>query len=193
MDPNDKTDRRALTLGELFSKTFQVARKNYLRVLPIFAGFGILVALLFTYISFVTPTPNIPANFSSLSNTDLVSSMGSVFRYIGYTLANYFVTWCLLYFAAGLGIWKMNQGREKTGMEDESGSRLNFRKSRDNHYNYCHHHRTGNFSRLYRGFFLATMFYLVNAASVIEGKGPLEALGRSRKINLGQVERRLFS
>ncbi|MFI5420199.1 MAG: hypothetical protein ACHQ1H_04460, partial [Nitrososphaerales archaeon] len=181
MDPNDPADRRALTLGELYSRTFQVARKNYLRVLPIFAGFGILVALLFTYISLVTPTPNLPANFSSLSNADLVSSMGSVFRYIGYTLGNYFVTWSLLYIAAGFGIWKMNQGREKTGTVDDSGTRLNFLNLAITTIITVIIIELGIFLVFIGALFFATMFYLANAASVIEGKGPLEALGRSRR------------
>ncbi len=184
MDPNDLADRRALTLGELYSKTFQVARKNYFRVLPIFAGFGILVALLFTYISLVTPTPNLPANFSSLSNAQLVASMGSVFRYIGFTLGNYFVTWCLLYIAAGLGIWKMQQAREKTA-SGESGSRLHLANLVITAVVTVIIIELGIFLVFVGALFFATMFYLVNAVSVIEGKGPLDALGRSRRLVSG--------
>jgi hypothetical protein len=111
--------------------------------------------------------------------------MGSVFRYIGYTLGNYFVTWCLLYIAAGFGIWKMNQGRERTGTVEDSGARLNFVNLAITTIITVIIIELGIFLVFIGALFFATMFYLVNAASVIEGKGPLEALGRSRRLISG--------
>jgi hypothetical protein len=184
LDPKDQGDQRALTLGELYSKTFQVARKNYLHLLPIFAAFGILVALLFTGISAATPMPNIPANFSP-SSTDLTSAMDSVFRYIEYTLGNYFVTWSILYFAAGLGIWRIYEAREKTGTDDDSGPKLIIANLAITTVITVIIIELGIFLIFVGALFFATMFYLVNAVSVLEGKGPLDALGRSRKLVSG--------
>ena len=40
--------------------------------------------------------------------------------------------------------------------------------------------------------FFATMFYLANAASVIEGRGPMDSLEPQPQVNLGQVGARPF-
>jgi hypothetical protein len=180
---NEETDRRELSVVELFIRTFQMARKNYLRLLPIFVGFGVPAALLFTHISLATPTPNIPANFTTSSSPQLI---GSVFSYVGYSLANYLVTWSILFFAAGLGIWKMYQGMGNVSSQDEPRSHVNYLNLAITTIITVIIIELGIFLVFIGALFFATMFYLVIASSVIEGRGPLNSLGRSRKLVSGR-------
>ena len=177
---------RELSLGESFNKSFDLARKNYLQLLPIFAGFGVLVAVLSTYITYVTPSYNLPTNVASLTQTQLLDAMGSVFRYLEYTAANFLVTWFILYLAAGIGVWKICQTLGKN-------QKLTFTPA--NRINIVNLAVTtflavaiieSSIILIVGPLVFGTLLYLSLAASVIEGKSPLASFGRSRKLSSGK-------
>jgi hypothetical protein len=171
---------RELSISELFSRTFEVARQNYGRVLPIFVGFGIfstIVATLFTYASPSSiPLPSV----SNITSAEVAATMSSVFAYIGYTLGNYFVTWNILYFAAGLGIWRMNRSFAAS-QEPLRYSSLAIATLLS-----VVIIEAGLFLILVGALIFGIMLYLVLAAVVIEGKSGVSAIGRSRQLVSGR-------
>jgi hypothetical protein len=186
-EPSNKGEySRELSLGESFSKSFDLARKNYLQLLPIFAGFGVLVAVLSTYITYVTPSYNLPTNVASLTQTQLLDAMGSVFRYLEYTAANFLVTWFILYLAAGIGVWKICQLLGKN-------QKLTFTPT--NRINFVNLAITtllavaiieASIIVIIGPLVFGTLLYLSLASSVIEGKSPLASFGRSRNLLSGK-------
>jgi hypothetical protein len=186
-EPPDQQDlSRELSLGESFTKSFDLARRNYLQLLPIFAAFGILVAIISTFITSVTPTYTLPTDASALSQPQLLAAMSSVFRYLGYVAANFLVTWSILYFAAGIGVWKICQ---TLGKNQKLGFTL------PNQINYVNLAITAflavvmieaSIIVIVGPLVLGTMFYLSLVSSVIEGKSPLDSLGRSKNLISGK-------
>lgn len=172
-----------LSLGELFNQTFLVARRNYVRVLPVFIAFGIISTLISTYISLATPSPVIPTNLQNVTSTELFSLVNSYVKLIGYTLANYFVTWCILYFAAGIGLWQM--GRAFLPSEIVQ-NKLNYGALAITAFLSVLIIEAGLLLLAVGALVLGTMLYLSLAASVIEGKTPLAALARSRQLVSGR-------
>ncbi|MGA2875287.1 MAG: zinc ribbon domain-containing protein [Nitrososphaerales archaeon] len=182
MGENSNPLAHEMSLGELFQKSFGLLRQNYLKVLPIFVLLGIISAILSSAISYITPTASVPANVSSLSNGQLSSLFNSVSQYLGYTLANYLVSWCILYFAAALGVWRMNQILTHAG--DQRGP------------NYTSLVVTvglsaviieaGAFLFIIGALILGTMLYLVPVAATLEGKSTFDAMRRSRQLASGK-------
>ncbi|MGI0092198.1 MAG: zinc ribbon domain-containing protein [Nitrososphaerales archaeon] len=174
-----------LSLSDLFAKSFQVARENYLGVLPIFVAFGIVSTLVSSSISFLTPSPNLPSGISGISNAQLLSEVGSVFTYIGYTLGNYFVSSCLLYFAAGIGIWKMNQRMLRKRIPQQNHvlpPALNYASLAITTVISVAIVVAGSLLIFVGALVLAIMLYLVLAAATIEGKSIAGSIARSRQL-----------
>ena len=184
MSENSNPLGHELSLGQLFGRTFDLVRQNYARVLPIFIAFGIASTIVASSISYITPAPNIPANISSLGVGQLSAMFGSISRFLGYTLANYLVSWSILYFAAALGIWRMNQAL--THSTNQRGP------------NYLSLAVTTVLSVMIieggivifviGALLLGTMLYLVLASATLEGKSTIDAMRRSRQL----VSRRWF-
>jgi hypothetical protein len=170
---------RELSLGELFGRSFNLFRQNYLKVLPIFLSFGIVSTILSSAISYITPSPSIPTNISSLGSGQLSSMASSISQYLGYTLGNYFVTWCVLYFAVGLGIWRMNQ--KPTNQPGPNYLSLAVTTVLS-----VVIIEAGLFLILIGALILGTMLYLVLAAATVEGRSTFDAMGRSRQLISGR-------
>ena len=184
--PEKEDFSRELSLGESFTRSFDLARKNYLQLLPVFAGFGVLVAVLSTYIDYVTPAYTLPTNVGSLTQSQLLHAMSPVFSYIVYTAANFLITWFILYFAAGIGVWKICQVLSKN-------QKLAFAPA--TRINYVNLAVTtllsvviveASFILIVGPLIFGTMLYLSLTASVIEGKSPPSSLGRSRSLISGR-------
>lgn len=173
------------TLSELFKQTFEITRRYYLRVLPVFVVFGLVATLISTYISYATPTPAFPTNIQNMTSTELFAVLNSTAQLVGYSLANYFFTWCILYFAAGIGLWQMSKmlgmGGDSTGP-----SKLNYGALAVTTLIAVVIIEAGLFLLLIGTLIFGTMFYLSLAACTIEGKSPIAALGRSRKLVSGR-------
>jgi len=184
--PQNEDYSRELSIGQSFSRSFDLARKTYLQLLPIFAGFGLLAALAAAAITQVTPTLSLPSDVSGMTQAQILQAAGDLVRYIEYLAANFLVTSVILYFAVGVGIWRMGKilGQNQK-LVFTLPSRLNF-------------------VSLAVTTFLAvvileisaiivvgpllfgTMFYLCLAASVLEGKSALGAFGRARQLISGK-------
>ncbi len=187
-EPPDQGEySRELSLGESFSKSFDLARKNYLQLLPVFAGFGVLVAIVSTYISYVTPSYTIPSNVATLTQTQLLDAMSSVFMYLEYTAANFLVTWFILYFAAGIGVWKICQSFGKN-------QKITFTST--NRINLVNLAVTtflavviveASIILIVGPLVFGTLLYLSLAASVIEDKSPLSCVREKQEFDLWQV------
>jgi hypothetical protein len=184
----DDEPSRELSIGEIFSRSFDLARRNYLQLLPIFVGFGALAALVSTYVRAITPPLVIPTNVSSLTQSQELAVAASLARFLEIRTFNYFVAWLILYFAAGIGVWKIFQimGQKK---------KLTFELP-----------QRGNLVPvavtvlltivcielssvlLFVGLLIfATMFYVAFSAAVAEGKYFLSSLGRSRSLTSGKM------
>lgn len=168
---------RELSLTEIFGKTYEIFRKNYAGVLPIFFAFGVISTILGSYISYITPS--VPANLSTLTSGDISSIAGIASKYIGYTLANYFVSWCILYFAAALGILRMNRSFEK------AQSRPNYASLALTTFVSVAIIEAGIFLLVVGALIFATMLYLVLVAATVEGRQTSSAIGRSRQLISG--------
>jgi hypothetical protein len=182
LSENSNPLKHELSLSELFQKSFELLRQNYLRVLPIFVLLGIVSTVLSSAISFATPVPNVPTNIASLSNEELSSVFGSISQYLGYTLANYFVSWCILYFAAGLGIWRMNQALRHS--EDQRGP--NYTSLAVTTVLSVLIIEAGAFLLIIGALILGTMLYLVLASATLERKSAIDAMRRSRQLVSGK-------
>ena len=185
----DRDDlNRELTLGEVFGRSFDLARRNYLQLLPIFAGFGVIVAVVSTLIREVTPPLVLPTttNISTLTRTQELAVAASVVRWLEYRFANYFVDWLILYFAVAIGCWKLFQiMSQKQKLTFELPQRIN----------YLNLAITALIAVLIIEVSLiivvgplifATILYLCFAASAAEGKYVFSAFGRSRSLIAGK-------
>lgn len=179
---------RDLSIGEIFGRSFDLARRSYLPLLPIFVGFGLLVSLVSTYIREITPPLVIPQNFSSMTQAQELAVADSVVRFLEIRTANYLVEWLILYFAAGLGVWKIFQVMSKKGkLPFELPTRTNFS------YLFLSLLITiavieASIVLFFVGLLIfATMFYLSFPAAVAEGKYGFSSLGRSRNLNSGKM------
>lgn len=170
---------RELSLTEIFGRTYELFKKNYVSVLPIFFAFGIASTVIASYISYVTPSPAVPANLADLTNGELSSVAGVMSRYVGFTLANYFLSWCILYFAAALGILRMGRSFEK------AQSRPNYSALALTTIVSVAIIVAGIFLLVIGALVLATMLYLVLVSSTIEGRSTTSAIVRSRQLVSG--------
>ncbi|MCL5069021.1 MAG: zinc ribbon domain-containing protein [Thaumarchaeota archaeon] len=174
-----------LSLSELFNQTFTIARKNYLRVLPVFVVFGIVSTIFSTYMSYATPSLATPSNLQNLTSTELFALANSAGQLIGYTLANYFVSWCILYFAAGIGLRQMGKALGLAGDSTQS-DKLNYGALALTTLLAVVIIEAGLFLIIIGALIFGTMFYLSLAASTLEGKSPTASLGRSRQLVSGR-------
>lgn len=178
---------RDLSVPQIFGKSFDLARRSYLQLLPIFAGFGILVALVSTGIRAVTPPLVLPQNVSSLTQSQELALAGEVTRFLGYRIANYFVDWLILYFAAGIGVWKLSQILgEKKKLNFEMPSRANFGKFAGTLLLTIFAIELSSFLFFVGLLIFATMFYLSFPSAALEGKYFGSAMGRSRNLVSGK-------
>jgi hypothetical protein len=177
--PDQEDYSRELSLGECFTKTFDLARRNYVRLLPLFASVGIVVAIISAYINYVTPAYTLPSNPASLGQSQLLASMTPALRAFGYFAASVFVSSLILYFAAGIGVWKICQQLDRE-------QKLNFTFA--SKINYLNLALTtllsvalveGSIIVLVGPLIFGTMLYFSLVASTIENKSPLSSLGRS--------------
>ncbi|MDG6904380.1 MAG: glycerophosphoryl diester phosphodiesterase membrane domain-containing protein [Nitrososphaerota archaeon] len=182
MGENSNPIGQELTLGQLFQKSFELFRQNYFRVLPIFAALGIVSTFFSSLISFATPTPSIPLDIASLTNEQLLSAAGPIYKYLGYTLSNYFVSWCILYFAAGLGVFRMNGVLKNS--ENQRGP--NYMSLAITTVLSVMIIEAGVFVFVIGALILGTMLYLVLPVTMLEGKSMFSAMGRSRQLVSGR-------
>ena len=164
-----------------------LARRYYLQLLPIFAGFGVLAALISSYVRAITPSLVIPTSVSNLTQTQTLQVAGALVRFLEIRTFNYFVEWLILYFAAGLGVWRIMQlmGQKQ---------KLHFELAKTNFVPL-----TLSFVLtiivVELGFILlavgllvfATMFYLSFPAAAAEGKYLFGSFGRSRNLVFGKA------
>ena len=171
-----------LSVGKLFGRTFDVLRQNYLSVLPIFIAFGIVSTIVSSLISYANPFPSIPSNIATLTSSELSTLAGVVGRYIGYTLASYLLSWSILYFAAALGLWRMNQS---FGLIQNPG-RPNYLGVAATTVFSVVIIEAGIFLLVVGALIFGTMLYLVLASSVLEKRYGFAAIARSRQLVSGR-------
>jgi len=182
--PDQEDFSGKLSLGEAFFKSFALARRYYLQVLPIFAVAGILVAIISAYITSVTPSFTVPS--TSLPQAQLLAAAMPVFRSLGYMAGSIFVTSLILYFAAGIGFWKISQ---QLNMKQKLGFTL---PSRINYVNLAITTLLsvivveGSIIVLVGPLIFGTMLYLSLAASLVEDKSVLSSFGRSLNLISGK-------
>ena len=202
-DVQEEEFSRELSLGALFSKSWRVARKYYLKTLPAFLVLGIVSAIISGAITAATPSANFPTSLTGLSSSQIVAIARPVFVYIGYQVLNYFVEFCLLYFAVGIGISKMNAALHslstRTTPSTDASVSTNPSPVPTNNVlptNYASLAIAtvlsvvvifaGSILIFVGALILATMLYLTLAAVAIEGKSPVSAMGRSRQLVSGR-------
>ena len=186
-DPRSDDSNRELSIGEIFGRSFDLARKHYLQLLPIFAGFGVLAALISTYIRAITPPLVIPTNVSNLTQSEALQVAGAVVRFLEIRTFNYFVEWLILYLAAGLGVWKILQIMSQKQKLPFDVSKTAFVPMILSFVLTIIVVELG-FILLAVGLLVfATMFYLAFPAAVAEGKYSLSSLGRSRNLVSGRM------
>jgi len=177
---------RDLSLGEAFGRSFDLVRKSYLKLLPIFAVFGLISALAGALITAATPALSLPQNVSSLTPSQDVAVMGNIVHVITFYAANFFVTTIILYLAAGIGVWQMFRildQKQKLGFT--FGNRLNFASLAIVTVIAVAIIEISGLI-IVGPLILGTMFYLCLATTVAEGKSVLDAFGRSRGLISGK-------
>lgn len=151
-------------------------------MLPIFITLGVVSTVISSLISLTTPTPNIPADFTSLSSAQMASEFGSISMYLAYILSNYFVSWCILYFAAALGIRRMNSALNRT--VDQKGP--NYTSLAVTTVLSVMVIEAGVFLLVIGALILGTMLYLVLPSAALEGRSAFSAMQRSRQLVSGK-------
>jgi hypothetical protein len=176
-----------LSIPQVFGKTFALMRQSYLQLLPIFAGFGVLVALISSYIRLVTPPLVLPTSVSSLTQEQELALAASVTRWLEFRIANYFVDWLILYLAAGIGVWKIYQilGQKKK-LSFELPSKSNFGSFLATVILTIAIIELSTFLFFVGMLIFATMFYLSFPSAAAEGKFFSGAFGRSRNLISGK-------
>jgi zinc-ribbon domain len=186
--PNQNEIQRELSVSETFGRSFDLARRNYLKLLPIFAVFGIVAALLGALVSNFSPSLSsvvLPQNVSSMTQAQAAAVLGFFGRYLLYLFANIFVTTIVLYFAVGIGVWQL---LSIVGQKQNLGLVLS------NRINYVNIALTTIIAVaiieisgvvLVGPLIFCPLFYLCYTASA-EGKSVFGALGRSRELISGK-------
>jgi hypothetical protein len=183
--PEEDEFGHELSVSEAFRKSVDLARRNYLQLLPVFLGFGVLAALFSASITAVTPTYTLPSTVN-MTQSEALAAMGSIVRYVEYVAANYFVTWIVLYVAAGIGILRICVLLDRN-------QKLGF--SLDKRASYASLAVTTILAVaiieisgliIIGPLIFGTMLYLSLAACAVEGKSTLSALGRSRALVSGK-------
>ncbi|MHB8566460.1 MAG: zinc ribbon domain-containing protein [Nitrososphaerales archaeon] len=165
-------------ISELFSRSFELAWKNYAAVLPIFVAAGIANAVILTLISNATPSMAVPQNVQNLPSSQLLSLAGQTFTALGYLMSGFLVSWLILFFAAGVGVWKLHQ---KLGASEEP-IKLNYTSLAGTVILSVIIMWLGLFLFVIGAIVFGIIFYLSLSASVLEKRSPLSAMGRSRQL-----------
>lgn len=171
-----------LSLSELFSETFRVARANYRIVLPIFITFGIINALVNAGITLATPPIKTPSNLTSSSTSQLLAMESSLLSSAGFIVLGLVLTLFVLYFSAGIGVWKIDRALKTNvsgGCPLKGKNLLNLALTTTIVLTVI---LLSSILFIIPALFVATIFYLCLAASVLEDKGAFEALARSRSL-----------
>jgi zinc ribbon protein len=183
---NDAPNRE-LTIGEVFIRSLDLARRNYLRLLPIFAGFGVFAALASTYIREITPPLIIPTNVANLTQAQALALFDSFAQFIGYRTLNYFVEWLLLYFAAGIGVWKIFQLLAKEKKLGFDPPKVELVPLAVTIILTVFAIELSSFLLLVGLLVFGTLFYLAFPVAAAEEKYFFGALGKSRKLVSGKI------
>jgi len=177
---------RELSIGESFNKSFDLAGRNYLKLLPIFAVFGILAALVSGYVNSVTPALSLPTNASTLTPAQDLAALSVIVRYLEFVAANFFLTQVILYVAAGIGVWRICKSL---------GQKQDLHITLPDHINYVSLILTVLIAAaiieisliiIVGPLIFGTLFYLCLASCTIEGKSVFSSLGRSRQLVSGK-------
>jgi len=180
--PEKDNPGRELSIGEIFGRSLDLARRSYLQLLPIFAGFGIVVALISTYIREITPPLVIPANVGTLTQAQALQVAGALVRFLEIRAFNYFVEWLILYFAAGIGVWKIFQLMKQKDKQPFELSKVNFIPLALSILLTIIVIELSSILLIVGLLVFATMFYLSFAVAAAEGKYFFASLGRSRNL-----------
>jgi hypothetical protein len=185
-EPQDDEYSRDLSIGESFTKSFDLARKNYLRVLPVFIVFGILAALISAYVTDVTPTLSLPSSVSGMTQAQVLATAGALVRYIEFEAGNFFLTSLVLYVAAGIGIWQIGKRlAEKRNPGFTVPDRINYVSLAITTIVAVAIIEISGII-IIGPLIFGTMLYLCLSASTLEGKSVLEAFGKSRSLISGR-------
>jgi zinc-ribbon domain len=192
-----------MSLGSIFSNSFRVVFRYYASVFPIFLVLGVVASLVSTVVVRAEPTPI--TNISTTSTAQTLADAAIDVRYVTLDVFNYFLVFCLLFFAAGYGIWKFDQRlrtqraasqpnlQQATGTYNtpsppvpEPPSKLNYTTLAITTVVSAIIIFAGTILIFIGALILATMLYLSLAACVIEGKSVGASLGRSRQLVSGR-------
>lgn len=168
-------------ISEIFAKSFDIVTKNLRLLLPLFVAAGIANALVVTLVTEATPSPNIPSNIQNLPPQQMISIAGQVFTSLGYTWFGYVISWIILFFSAGIGIWML----EKNLVTSEADKKINYASLLGTTIVSVFIVALGLFLLGVGALFLGTLLYLCLAASVLEGTSVFGSLGRSRHLVSG--------
>jgi hypothetical protein len=185
--PDKDSPSRELSIGEIFGRSLDLARRNYLQLLPIFAGFGILVALISTYIREITPPLVVPTNVGTLTQAQALQVAGAVVRFLEIRTFNYFVEWLILYFAAGIGVWKIFQLMKQKDKLTFELAKADFLPLALSILLAIIVIELSSILLVVGLLVFATMFYLSFAAAAAEGRYFFASLGRSRNLISGKL------
>src|SRR5579884_2250297 len=99
-----------LSLSELFSETFRLARANYRIILPIFITFGIINALVNAGITLATPSIKTPSNLTRSSTSQHLATETSLLSRACLIVCVLVLTLFILYFSACIGVCMIDRG-----------------------------------------------------------------------------------
>jgi hypothetical protein len=182
-----KEPDRELSVSEVFGRSLDLARRNYLQLLPIFVVFGILAALISTYIREITPPLILPSNVSSLTQAQALQLAGAVVRFLEIRTFNYFIEWLVLYFAAGLGVWKILQLMGQNQKLTFELPKVDFVPLAVTILLTVVVIELSSLLLIVGLLIFATMFYLAFPVAAAEGKYFFSSLGRSRNLVSGKL------
>jgi hypothetical protein len=175
---------RELSTSQIFSESFKLTRRFYSRVLPTFAVFGVVCALVNVGLaSLGSRTSGIPANLTANNPAQLVSAETALASQLGLTIAEIALTLFILYLAAGVGVLILDG--EWRGRQSANSWRLpatNFLTLAVTTAAVLGLVLLGSLLFLIPAFILGTMFYLSLVPASLEGRGTFAAMGRSRSL-----------
>lgn len=166
-------------ISEIFTKSFRIVAKSLRLLLPLFVVAGIANAVVETLITEATPSPNIPSNIQNLPPQQMISVAGAIFTSLGYTWFGYIISWIILFFSAGIGIWLLEKKLVPS-------AKVNIASLLGTTIVSVFIVALGLFLLGIGALFFGTLFYLCLAASVLEGTSVFGSLGRSRQLVSGR-------
>jgi ribosomal protein L40E len=181
--PDGEGITRELSFGEVFSKTFDLYRRDFAKYLVVFVVVEAIIGVLTALVTRTFVLPTLPANPTS---QDVLAWLPGFFNALFYLVAlNLLVTFVFYPLANGSSIKMATQAIEK-GQADLGGS-VRFIISKLP-WIWALSIITGIIvglgfiALIIPGIILAIMFCLAIPALLIENTGVLESMGRSRKL-----------